>query len=543
MATATFVCPECDTALRGADKVPAGKKVKCPSCSAIFVMPEQKKMESSVAIRDKPLPTAPARPIRDDEDDRNDGARRPKRKLEKNDEDEVPRRRKGIAAEEEFEVVDEEDVVADEYTEDDDAVEDRPRKKRRKKKAVRRGSRKGLLVGLIAGISVLVLAALGIGGYFLFFAGSGIDAEPWVFVQSDANIIVNLDVAALMKDSTFGPQIEQAFQRANTKFAEDVKKETGLEVKELFAQTVFAMTIDPSQGGNFMAGLMGMGQPPPMTVALKASKSFSQSKLVKSFKNPKEKKINGKTYYEVDEKPFKYAFMPSNRLLIMTSAPEGQLAAMLDATNNKPTLPADTVAMIRGMEKNTLWVAMSMAKLRPAMEEAMAMQPPAFKPMADAMLQAKAFGFWASLDANALRMGASVACTDVNTASQLVNQGEAALQQMKGDMGPFEMFLGQLPNTKQALKEYLDSTKYKVEGSMMLMTAQISRQTLNEAVKEIQGMAGNFGGGMGRGGGIGGQQGGGMGPGRGIGGGKGGGMGPGGGIGGGKGGGRRKGGG
>ena len=58
MAAATFTCPECDAALRGVEKVPAGKKVKCPSCSAIFILPERKNIEAATGIREKPLPSA-----------------------------------------------------------------------------------------------------------------------------------------------------------------------------------------------------------------------------------------------------------------------------------------------------------------------------------------------------------------------------------------------------------------------------------------------------------------------------------------------------
>src|SRR5262249_34030454 len=142
--------------------------------------------------------------------------------------------------------------------------------------------------------------------------------------------------------------------------------------------------------------------------------------------------------------------------------------------------------------------------------------------------KAKAFAAWANLDANALKVGGSVLCPDAGTASQLAKQGETSLQEMKGQMGQFDMFLAQLPKTKQALQEFMDSTKYMAEGPVMMTTAQISRQTLTDVIQEFQGLAGNLqGGGFLPAGGIGEQPGGGGRPG-----GKGG-MGPGGGKGGG----------
>jgi hypothetical protein len=576
MADSTFTCPECDTALRGAEKVPPGKKVKCPSCSAIFIMPEQKKLETSSAISDKPLPSAPGRRFGNDADERDDEAPRSKRKSRDDEDEETPRRRdrvrddaeaedearrrpKARAAAEDFDVVEEDDVVDEEYREDDEETEDRPRKKRRKKKqAARRGGSRGLLVGIIAGVVLLLLGGGGLATYFLFFANTnnvGTDVEAWAFVQPDATFVMGIDVATIMNDPLFGPQIETLLrgQAGGNTLLDDAKKETGLDFKELSAQAVIAANVDLSAAGDPFGGMGGFGggqrpggrggpSTPPFTIVMKSSKPFSQAKLANSFKNATRKKLNGKTYYEVSSGGFKYAYMPSNQHLVLTSVNETQLAAILGATKDKPAIAADTVSLLSGISKNTFWLAMPLdAKLRDVMKQAVAAQPGAIQPMGDAMGQARGFAFYANIDANTFRIGFNLLCADANAASQLAAQADAEFQKQKGALGMLDLLLGALPKTKQGVKELVDSLKYSADGANMVVTAQTTRQTFNDVVQEIQGQAGNLGGGMG--GGLGGPPGGGMGPG----GGKGGGMGPGGGMGGGKGGGkgggRRKGGG
>jgi hypothetical protein len=535
MAAPAFTCPECDVALRGADKVPAGKKVKCPSCSAIFVMPEQKKMETSVAIRDKPLPSVPARPVRDDADEDNDEAPRSKRRIPDDDEeetprrskrvrddaeteDEAPRRRKTSAAGEDFDIVEEDDVVVEEeYREGD---EEGPRKKRRKKFKKARGPSKGLLIGAIAGIVLLLLGGGGLATYFIFFTNTnnlGTDVEPWTFVQSDANFVMGVDVATLMNDSVFGPQIETLLrgQAGGNSLLDDAKKETGLEFKELAAQVVLAANVDLAAAGNPFGGMggfgggMGPGNLPSFTIVMKSSKSFSQAKLANSFKNATRKKLNGKTYYEVSGGGFKYAYMPSNQHLVLTSVNETQLSAILDATKDKPAIAADTVSLLRGISKNTFYLAMPLdAKMRDLMKQAVAGQPGAIQPMGDVMGQAKGFAFYAHLDANTFRLGFNILCADANTASQLAGQADAEFQKQKGALGMLDLFLGNLPKTKQGIKELVGSLKYSTDGANVVATAQVTRQTFNDAVQEIKGQAGNLQGGGLAPGGPGGQQGG-----------------------------------
>src|SRR5436305_9062142 len=78
---AIITCPECESPLKFASPVPAGKKIKCPKCEAVFPMPEESSRPSD-AIRPKggPPPRPVRRSARDDDDDEEDDYDRPTRR-------------------------------------------------------------------------------------------------------------------------------------------------------------------------------------------------------------------------------------------------------------------------------------------------------------------------------------------------------------------------------------------------------------------------------------------------------------------------------
>src|SRR5262245_38600085 len=75
----SFACPKCKKVLKTSTPIPAGKKVKCPACANLFVMPEVKEQTAVQANKPvappKPAPmaaaaerTKPGRPGVDDEE-------------------------------------------------------------------------------------------------------------------------------------------------------------------------------------------------------------------------------------------------------------------------------------------------------------------------------------------------------------------------------------------------------------------------------------------------------------------------------------------
>ena len=80
MASKSFCCPKCDATVKLASRPAEGKKVKCPECEASFVASDNEVAERSTAVKTKPDRSTAAskrRPQEDEDDD--DGEKRPRR--------------------------------------------------------------------------------------------------------------------------------------------------------------------------------------------------------------------------------------------------------------------------------------------------------------------------------------------------------------------------------------------------------------------------------------------------------------------------------
>ncbi len=148
MAATTVLCPECNRALKIAGPLPAGKRIRCPECSAVFAPGDQTEKKAAPVRPKNETPPPPVPVARVVDDDNADADRRPSRRRARDDDD-MPARPRRRAA------VDDDDDRDDDY-------EDRPRRSSRSKKPPQHT---GLVIGLIGGgvgllLAVFVLTAL-----------------------------------------------------------------------------------------------------------------------------------------------------------------------------------------------------------------------------------------------------------------------------------------------------------------------------------------------------------------------------------------------
>ena len=89
-----LTCPECDAVLKMANAMPAGKKVKCPKCEAVFPVPteEEETLPAKVKHRPAPVENAADAPLPDEDDDE----RRPRRRRKKDKSKEEKRGPSGL---------------------------------------------------------------------------------------------------------------------------------------------------------------------------------------------------------------------------------------------------------------------------------------------------------------------------------------------------------------------------------------------------------------------------------------------------------------
>ena len=122
-----FECPVCNAYIRLAVPQPAGKKLKCPQCAKVIVIP----LANS------------------DEDDEDEVAEiEPKRER-------IAKRQAAPRA-----------ADPEEDREEDEEESPKPKRRKPTKKAKRGGS--GMKVAVLVGAALLVVAGVGVGGYFLF---------------------------------------------------------------------------------------------------------------------------------------------------------------------------------------------------------------------------------------------------------------------------------------------------------------------------------------------------------------------------------------
>ena len=159
-------CPSCKTRLKVPDEmVGQNRTVKCPKCAH--------------AISLAGVGAAAAPPDEEDELETVEGEDEAPAKLRKSakrrrDEDEDdqdrPRGRKKRSRDDE----------------EDEDYDDRPARRKPRKAKGKSGGNLGLIIGLAAGVGVLLLAGCGIGAYFLFFnANPAVTDENFAKVQTD----------------------------------------------------------------------------------------------------------------------------------------------------------------------------------------------------------------------------------------------------------------------------------------------------------------------------------------------------------------------
>jgi hypothetical protein len=211
-----FSCEECGKAMQAKAQY-AGRVTKCPNCGLQQPIPSnEEEDEAPVATRIQAERPAPRRGRDEDEEDERAVARRRR----DDDEDEDDRRATRRRDEDE----------RDRNGRDDE--EDRGSKRKRGKKKQR--SMLPLILGVAAGVFLLVSVGAAAGIYYLFFSGGG-DLATWV--PGDGQAFVTIRVADLWKQDEIQkvsaevrkhPEFENAFRsvKSNSLGPADIERMT-----------------------------------------------------------------------------------------------------------------------------------------------------------------------------------------------------------------------------------------------------------------------------------------------------------------------------
>lgn len=516
-------CPECGATLRLANPPPAGKKVKCPKCSTIF-LPSGSAPPPSTAVR-KPatvkVPVKPSRPVAEEPDDREEdyaparSRTKPARKPEPADDYE-----------------DQEDYDADE--------EEKPRPRKPVKGKNKRRAKGGhaLLIGVV---SFLILALLGFGAVaawvwpgFLknktLIKGTG-NEDTLAYVPADCQVFVGADVNAVK-----GLLGETLVNKLKTRLTQQL----GSGVLEPFLsgdKTLFALDMRDINN-------------PKYIIVCKTSQPYDPKELAESTKASEEKSVDGRLYYKKTLRKLPlggsrimgrqnqgagaagpggraggapggrlpsvrpglggatpgggggaapglagigamepaYLGMPNDRVFFLTNLPEDKVKECLASDGATVRVPADIATMVRRYEKATLWFALPVLSEWKGFLNMMAGMNPKMTKEQEANAKAINEVKWMGGEVAApgdLEITLSVAFSSDTIAKQQAVQGLREWEKQKSLVTKMAPLLGPLG---AAVTDMANSLVVKRAGSIVLVSCKLSKQTV-EGIKSGMALA------------------------------------------------------
>jgi hypothetical protein len=325
--------------------------IKCPSCEAIFALPEGDPRPAPRVYPEQEPARYPARRHEDDDLDAAAFSTDPRVRY--------PEQRHG-----------------DDYDrgEDgrDEAFPDRPKHPRGRGQT--RGH--GLLIGLCSGGFILLLGLFAIGAWvwpgFLKsnapIQGEGSD-ELLAFLPADYNIFFGMDFKVLRARPEWDQRMDKAIRNYFALFPQvpKVVEETVRDADQVLA----AGKIPPDSDWQRFTGM----------IILKTKNPYSATKIAQALPGSPARTLNGKVYHEISlvqmmglpafgpggpgpggpapgvpGTPAAYLCLVTERILVFAYVPPDQLGTVLTAHGSPPKLSADTRALIRGLDKSLNWL-------------------------------------------------------------------------------------------------------------------------------------------------------------------------------------------
>jgi len=315
--------------------------------------------------------------------------------------------------------------------------------------------------------------------------GSG-EEDLVAYLPSDSSFLGGADLGSLMNHPGIKAQIEDRLSKDAPKVFADCKKETGLELKELFNRVFIGSKGSLANGPDIKLG--------STTFVVRSSVPFDQKKVAKWLSNDSPQKIKDKYYYrKIKEAPDDVVlFMPSDRVLIIGPIPEAKLESVLTNDGTKPTLAGDSVNLVRQVQTSSLWAvcpfdAAAKQDLQGTLMP-LAGTVPDLQPAVRAFQNAKAGVVSVRLEGDKARLSLGLALaseTDAGAASVAL---QGFWDKLKGLAGSkFLEGLGSVSKDIQTVaRDALDSTRFSKSGNVAEVSASVSLDAAEGLAKKAQ---------------------------------------------------------
>jgi hypothetical protein len=262
------------------------------------------------------------------------------------------------------------------------------------------------------------------------------------------------------------------------------KEEAGIEPREMFDQVTLGMRMD--------------GGPQPLVTMVTLSRvPFDRSKIMgREQRGFTKTKAFGRTYFKSNAQG-QAVYVPNKRNWVMTSLPEAKLEPVLTSDGKTVHLTGPTAELARKLSANHLWFVMSADSLRQLSQGGGPGMPgmPGGQEMTQALQQAKAVALWATVQGGKVQVSAGVECADAGAAQQMTAKMQAdGPKQMQG-LGAMAAFMPGLPaSVKTLVDEAKNSLAYNTDGTMAVMSLQLSVATLEGLFGDLAKMGPGMGG-------------------------------------------------
>lgn len=440
MALATFSCPDCNAVLKTPSAIAAGKRIRCPQCGNSFAIP------------------GPAEAVFAD----GDGQEEPVAES---------RRGEDLAT---FASAQQHSSAGGAPVESAQIRATAPISQRRAPGLTTRLAVAGIFscVALLAGASYYAWDRLVNSGRN---SGSGRE-QPLAYLPADSSAVVFVDFAALMEQPGFGTRIQQGIALGKgSDFFADCKRETGLEFNDLLSRVTYAF-----RGADLATN------PVPQTIVIESRVPFSQRHIAQSAKGAMAKKLSGKTYYEASNTGFRFLFMPSDRIIVLTNVPEDELASLIGSPGTETMLSAAAAVMAAKARDCHFSLVFPISEpVRRSIRRALgglAGNAPAG--LINAFLHAEAGGLWLKFDGPRVRGTIGLACLDEATAQRDTAEFRSNWPQLRATLSIMAATLGQVTGT--AWKEALESAQFSHDQNVAVVTAEMSAELFENIIRASQ---------------------------------------------------------
>jgi hypothetical protein len=230
---------------------------------------------------------------------------------------------------------------------------------------------------------------------------------------------------------------------------------------------------------------LGRKAPPPsVTFILQTGRPFDPEQVARAATGAVRRTAHGKTYYEVREVDMRTLYMPSDRIIVLSSLSADELGALLTSDGRTPTLSADTVALVRSVEAHPCWAVVPFeGEMRERLEGA----GPKRDPTMAALTRAKGVAAWCRPDGDRLRLGADVVCAGAADAAQVAQSAGAAWNAPAAGLKRMGvgLMLARLPRASEAYGQLTGSLTFTAQGTTARATADVSRKAVAGAAEEL----------------------------------------------------------